>query len=55
MPGTPGEADEPRMGMRLVEGGKGSDAERGRGKMVSPLRGVGGRRYATEGIAWRGL
>lgn len=46
-PGTPGEHGS----MRLVE--RSGEGERGRGAMRSPLRGVGGRRYATEGINWR--
>lgn len=50
VPGTPEE-----RGMSLVERRREGDveAERGRGGMRSPLRGVGGRRYATEGMNWR--
>jgi len=50
VPGTPEE-----RGMRLVERRREGDVEgeRGRGGMRSPLRGVGGRRYATEGMNWR--
>ncbi len=50
VPGTPEEG-----GMRLVERRREGDVEgeRGSGGMRSPLRGVGGRRYATEGMNWR--
>ncbi|MCJ1223818.1 hypothetical protein MMC12_000461 [Toensbergia leucococca] len=45
------DARGPPSGVRLVEASKG--AGHGRERERSPLRGVGGRKYTTEGLGWR--